>query len=170
MTETKPLNTLDPETTLVVVDMQVQSEAANDAQTLASVKQLIELAMSKGWGIVFLEIKNQFEDPGKTFPHLLDLVKDYDKWRLDVKPEKDGSDFVESACRNQNFGTGTFVICGVNLDACVVWTANGIARYFPGSNIQVVTEACNSLNPHRWETWDSFVAHDNIVVVSSNTT
>lgn len=164
--------------TLIVVDMQDGTTAGNHPATLQAVKQLILRARSNGWGIIFLEydyngmvealphLKDIVDDFGQTHSFLLELLTGYNRWAKALKPDKDGSEFVAALCEEHGFGTGQFVVCGVNLDACVVWTANGLARLFPQAGIDVVREACHSENPQMWETWKAFVAHDIIKVVS----
>lgn len=154
------------DTTLVVVDMQEGSKAANHRPTLETVKKLLGIACTNNWGIVFLEIKNAFESYGPTHACLLEPVKSYKLIHRFEKPEKDGSEFVLQACNQSHLGTKRFILCGVNLDACVVWTANGISRLFPESAIEIVHQACHSENPCMWQTWQAFVAHGNIKVVS----
>lgn len=166
---TLPLLELEayPDTTLVVVDMQTRSRAANDSGTIAKVEALIQLAIEKHWAIVFLEIKNEFEDYGPTLPQLLTAVENYPRKTQLVKPEKDGSNLIAKACKTEAFATARFILCGVNLDACVVFTANGLAREFPVSEIDIAVQACNSENPFMWDTWAAFVAHSRIRLVST---
>lgn len=166
---TLPLLELEayPDTTLVVVDMQTRSKAANDSATIAKVGALIQLAIKKRWAIVFLEIKNEFEDYGPTLPQLLAVVENYPRTTQLVKPEKDGSHLIAKVCKTASFDTARFILCGVNLDACVVFTANGLAREYPASNIDVAVQACNSENPFMWDTWTAFVAHSQIRLVST---
>lgn len=156
-----------PDTTLVVVDMQTRSKAANDSGTIAKVEALIQLAIEKRWAIIFLEIKNDFEDYGPTLPQLMEAVENYPRKTLLVKPEKDGSHLITKACNEASFDTARFILCGVNLDACVVFTANGLAREFPVSEIDIAVQACNSENPFMWDTWAAFVAHSQIRLVST---
>lgn len=164
-----PLSTAgagDCHTTLVIVDMQERLRAANHKPTLVAVKKLLNLAMKCGWGIVFLEIKNQYEEYGPTIPELLHITRNHPRRFRLVKDEKDGSLQVAQAVEEGNLETGRFVLAGVNLDACVVFTANGLARLYTDSRIEVVCQACHSENPAMWDTWSAFVAHDTINLVS----
>ncbi len=146
-------------TTLVIVDMQpADFETSKKQATVDAVSQLIVLAMQKQWSIVVLEWRGS----GLTDRRLRDLYSDYPKLAVEVKSDDDGSWWVQRACMHNRFGYKRFVVCGVNIEACVLKTVKSLALLYPRSKIVVPRSACNGYSKN-WSKYDD--AGKNVEVV-----
>ena len=168
---------------LVLVDMQKKFPASTDPAVIQACANLITNHMRRQSPIIIAE----FGDPkvilpphsihcGDTHRSLMDLLlfpRRYDKLAVVEKLCNDGSAVILRECTNRGFATSAFRVCGVNSDACVSETVYGLAVRRHKSQIEVITEACNtegkSYNWRKdcWEpyNWNHFPALPNIVLV-----
>lgn len=77
----------------------------------------------------------------------------YDLHAVAEKDEDDGSDVLMWVCGEREWD-GTFILTGVNLDACVKRTAEGLARL--DKQVEVLGWACNTHSGNYNSPWDSF--------------
>ncbi len=132
--------------TLVIVDMQPHFVASNKQLTLAGCEGLIRLAMERGFAIVVVEFKNS----GPTNSRLTDLLEGYDRKITVYKSAPGGGKEVEEGCHCGDFATHHFIVCGVNIHACVKDTVTDLTMLFPESQVDVVKSACNDSIPADW--------------------
>jgi len=141
---------------LLVVDMQPRFEASTRGWLLRAVAREVRAARSAGAGIVFLEYTRRRGDGGvplteRTHRRLTDLVADYDDAVTVHKGQDDGSAAVLRAAEEwygDGPGSGRHIdggvrVVGVNTEACVASTVNGLSAALPDLGITVVGGACN---------------------------
>ena len=130
---------------LIIVDMQEYFDTAKDKETINNVKKLIKEFKEEKLPIIILEYFDSNEDIGYTLPCLTKLLDDYYLTRYVTKSNDDGGDEVIKCLNNNNWKIKNFVVCGVNLGACVketVWTLT----YIYYKHIKVVKNACNGMD------------------------
>ena len=119
-------------------------------------------AKTAGWGVMFLEYTSGINCgvragvllKERTHRRLTDLVADYDDAMTVHKGQDDGSDAVLSAAEGwwgsksgsecERHIDGGIRVVGVNTEACVASTVNGLSAARPDLEITVVGGACNS--------------------------
>lgn len=140
---------------LLVVDMQPRFKASKHEWLLKNVANEIRAAKAAGWGIMFLEYSCDGAGSGvalaeRTYGRLTRLVAKY-KYAITVhKGYNDGSDEVLVAAEDwygpevtaMHIDDGIRVV-GVNTEACVAATVNGLSKTRPDIEITVVGAACN---------------------------
>lgn len=132
---------------LVVVDMQSKFEAANNINTIQNVAELIKEYKQKGDLIIFLEYETWgYREHIGTNKELLDIVSDYNNYKIILKDIDDGS--IAMLYHLDRYGDYDFHLCGVNLSACVKRTAIGLKKYFVRCNVSIMIDACNE--PEQW--------------------
>jgi len=141
---------------LLVVDMQPKFKASGRGWLLRAVAREVRAAKSAGWGIMFLEYTRCRGVGGvplgqATHRRLTDLAADYDDAVVVHKDRDDGSAAVLHAAERW-YGTGPgndrhidggIRVVGVNTEACVADTVNGLSSAMPCLEITVVGDACN---------------------------
>ncbi len=147
--------------TLVIVDMQPGFSASMHARTLAQVERRIVEAVSHGWAIVVLE--NESHLHGHTLPRLIKHLIGYKRCIVIPKADDDGSREVIAGCQVAGFDLNFVEVCGVNTDACVKATVEGLIARSPFTNILVFRKACYSDTPDGM--WSDFPVARNLVVV-----
>lgn len=130
---------------LVVVDMQPGYGRDMTRGVVEAVELLVREAREADSLIVFLEFCDE-----PTLPRLMRLVRAYDQFVVEEKGGCDGSDEVLAACERGLYDTSAFVICGVETHACVRDTARELASKLPGSQVEVVREACGQESGNQW--------------------
>lgn len=125
--------------TLIVVDMQDDFKFSRDPAVIKACQREISFAMSRKYGIIFLE----FEHAGPTRPEIKSLVQGYDKAYFATKPDNDGSVEAISLIKQHKLYHNTRVV-GVNTSYCVYETVVGLTNY--RGTITVVADACNCHN------------------------
>lgn len=134
---------------LIVVDMQPNFKASCDEATLAAVAREIETARRLGMHIMFLEIPYESVFDVEPFPPthecLLNLLSGYDRFLVQGKRYCDGSKQIVLRSEREGYPAAgiTYRLVGVNIDACVVETAKGLAER-TGLPVEVVKAACNT--------------------------
>jgi nicotinamidase-related amidase len=112
--------TMDNRYTLVIIDMQEEFiETAQHA--LTGVFQAIRRAKANKSPILVVEYKSC----GNTLPEIRRALKGYSRVRTVTKFDDDGSEEISQSLRRNRFSR-KLRICGVNLDACVRSTIEGI--------------------------------------------
>jgi nicotinamidase-related amidase len=143
---------------LVVVDMQPGYGRDMTRGVVEAVELLVREAREADSLIVFLEFCDE-----PTLPRLMRLVRAYDQFVVEEKGGCDGSDEVLAACERGLYDTSAFVVCGVETHACVRDTARELASKLPGSQVEVVREACGQESGNQWH---HFPRAHNLHVVS----
>ena len=144
-----------------MIDMQPNFRSANRRWLIGRVAREIRAARSAGWGVMFLEYTSGHGSDGtirgvllkeRTHRRLTDLVADYDDAVTVHKGQDDGSAEVLRAAEKwfcegpgcvRHIDGGIRVV-GVNTEACVASTVNGLSAAMPAMEITVVGGACNS--------------------------
>jgi len=145
---------------LLVIDMQARFGASDHDWLKKNVAREIRDAKLAGWGIMFLEYSRGCDQGGvllkdRTYGCLTRLVARYDHAITVHKEKDDGSAKVISAAQDwwsnawatQHIDGGIRVV-GVNTEACVAGTVNGISKAEPNIEITVVGDACNGERPN----------------------
>jgi len=146
--------------TLVVVDMQGCFDAANNPNVVIGVTQEIMLAKQQNSPIVLLE----YEGCGKSHEGFSNLLRNY-PWKTRVKKtDDDGSAEVIKALRRRGFSNDKLRLCGVNTDACVYATAEGLLKKLSDSQIEVVKNACGCQVVGDVD-WRKYLRHPNLKLV-----
>ena len=143
---------------LLVVDMQPKFKASGRGWLLRAVAREVRAAKSAGWGVMFLEYTRCRGAGGvklrdATHRRLTDLVADYGEAVVVHKERDDGSAAVLHAAEgwyepDDDDSTARHIdggirVVGVNTEACVADTVNGLSAAMPGLEITVVGGACN---------------------------
>ncbi|MDX1990479.1 MAG: hypothetical protein SFV17_27545 [Candidatus Obscuribacter sp.] len=152
--------------TLVVVDMQAPFvSACKDPLLLASVVEQVELAVSRGWAVVLVEVKPWAY--GATLAPILDLLKDkYEHYSACQKEGDDGSASVLETCARLQFDEHFFRVTGVLIGACVLSTARGLVHRRQDCLVRVMKEACGTSLEDPALAWGNFPQGDRLVVSS----
>jgi nicotinamidase-related amidase len=142
---------------LLVVDMQPKFKASGRRWLLGAVAREVRAAKSAGWGVMFLEYTRCRDVGGvplkeRTRRRLTDLVADYSEAVVVHKERDDGSAAVLHAAErwysegagNERHLDGGIRVVGVNTEACVADTVNGLSAAMPDLEITVVGDACNA--------------------------
>lgn len=145
---------------LVVVDMQPGYRKSMTLGVIDAVELLIREAREADSLVVFLEFCDE-----PTLPRLLKQVRAYDQFVQVQEFGCDGSDEVLAACERGLYDTSAFVVCGVETHACVRDTARELAAQMPGSQVEVVMEACGQESGNEWH---HFPRTRNLRVVTLN--
>ena len=126
--------------TLIVVDMQEQFSAANSPHVIKGVRHEIKEARKEKNDIMFLE----FEHCGPTKRKILDGIAFYPqkKHQRVVKEDDNGAYEAVRAMKEGGFDLNKIRVCGVNSDACVQRTVNGLTEKLSKSKITVALDAC----------------------------
>lgn len=143
---------LHPGEVLVVIDMQPGFPASQDAVTQWFVKQEIERAIKLNLPILLVDYDSH--EMGEIYPEITNLVKGYRLCKPVSKHTTDGSKVVALACIKHGFSTDKMRFCGVNSDACVLETVQGLINKLPDCHITVVQDACNCLTGKTNDVWD----------------
>lgn len=122
-------------TTLCIVDMQPKFPAAKNVSTVRGVVDLIHNSKQQQAPIVVLE----YSGFGKTHYDIRQALDYYHNATYLIKDEDDGTNTISG-----HFGClpSQMILCGVNLDACVLRTAQGLLKR--GVRVTVKVNACNT--------------------------
>lgn len=136
--------------TLVVVDMQPDFQASCDPSTLRAVEVEIQAAVARAFPVVVLE----YACFGHTHDVLMQQLKD-SRHCVKTKYSDDGSKEVTETCRTLGWNMRHFRVCGVNANACVQATVEGLVETVPETTVEVVREACNA-HCGQEKMWDGY--------------
>lgn len=156
------------DSTLVIVDMQYRFPASRKSWVLSAVERLIFHAVDKGWGVVVLEYgPDGSEDHVATYNKLMVHLSGHARMRVKRKRNDNGAPQILEACSEGGFDSKHFVVCGVNIGACVGATVRGLSISLPDSGIYVVKEACYDERTTAYE-WSHFYKANNVHPVDLN--
>jgi len=129
-------------TGLCIIDMQYGFRASKNLETIYNVIKEIQKAKKSNLPIINVELDpKSFE---KTCPIIKEFLKDYNKVFNVRKDADDGSAEIIRKIKAKKLEIKTIRLVGVNIDACVISTATGLARN--NINVKIVQKACNSEN------------------------
>lgn len=152
--------------TLVVIDMQAPFlNNCNDPDFVEALVAQVKLAISRGWGIVIIEVKPWAYGP--TIKQIMELLEGkYERFQVRQKEGDDGSWHVLEVCRHhEGFSDGFFRVTGVLIGACVKSTAWGLVLRKPDCFVRVVKEAC-ATSGDTAAAWRAFPSGPRLVVSS----
>lgn len=130
---------------LVLIDMQPHFVASQNLQTIDACREQIRYAIDNKWYIFFV----QWIGEGNTDHRLTSVTKGYKFTNLIFKDQNDGAVEIMNSVREIGIVNPKFRVCGVNTDACVLQTVNGLAGYGKrGKKVEVVARACHSDYDH----------------------
>lgn len=124
--------------TVVIVDMQTSFPAACNPKLQERVDRLIQHARSLNWPIVVLKVKGR----GDLVEIVAAALRDYELVEFTEKETTSGAQKVMEACQKRAFGTGQFLVCGVNTSACVLETVKGLAFGSGRPMVATLMDAC----------------------------
>ncbi|MBS2011134.1 MAG: isochorismatase family protein [Cyanobacteria bacterium SZAS TMP-1] len=136
---------------LVIMDMQPGFPAAQDALTIYAVAEQIRQAREHNLGIIVVEY-----DPhecGSTLPQIMEHLRGYDRAHVISKGTDDGSAEIFDATIENGLWPESYIICGVNSDACILKTVAGLVARVPSTRITLVQDACNAENGKDCAVW-----------------
>ncbi len=133
------------------MDMQPGFKASQDAITQWFVKQEVTRAREEGRPIIIVEF--DAHEMGETYESIKSLAEGYDRAVTISKSSDDGSKEILKACEAKGFSTQTFRMCGVNSDACLLESIQGLVEKLPECRITVVQDACNCLTGKANDVW-----------------
>ncbi len=136
---------------LVVMDMQPGFPAAQDAITQWFVKQEVTRAREEGRPIIIVEYDPH--EMGHTYESIKVLLEGYENTDTITKSTDDGSSEILKCCRDKGFSTLDFRMCGVNSDACLLESIQGLVEKLPQCRITVPQDACNCLTGKNNDVW-----------------
>lgn len=126
---------------LCVVDMQTDFSAADCSETQQRNLMLIKQAMEDKAFIVFAH----YEGCGPTHPHLTHPTRDYPYVDQCWANQNDKSTAVMRLIQKHEIEYDRILVTGVNTDACVKSTVEGLIDYHHlGTEIHVYQKACNA--------------------------
>jgi nicotinamidase-related amidase len=143
--------------TLIVVDMQYQFEASVDPNVVIGVTCEIVKAREYGSPIVVVE----YEGCGRSHSGFLNLIRNYRRKAIIKKWDDDGSAEIIRTLKRRQFNPFHLRVCGVNSDACVLSTVQGLLAKLNQTEIEVVKQACGP--PINWRR--HYARHPNLRLV-----
>lgn len=155
---------------LVIVDMQEGFSASYKKSTQIECQNLIKSSIQKDIPIVVLEYKDNDNDTkikhlqtnyGKTQKCLSSLYSKYDKSKVLKKNDDSGAPNVHRFLKKRYPNVREVIVCGVNIDACVLETVAGLS--YRGYNVKVVKRACNTT--HYYKSWSHFKGMENTEII-----
>jgi nicotinamidase-related amidase len=131
-------------TALLIVDMQHEFYTARHKGTIKTCITEIRRAIKAELPIIVLE----YDGCGETLPELKKHLDKYKRTKYVEKCEDGGGHEVMNALQDEKWVIENFIVCGVNINACVARTiAQLVTRYI--RKAFVVKRACNGSEPNR---------------------
>ena len=128
---------------LVIVDMQTKVPAAKHRATIDGCKAEITAAIAGNIPIFILELKSD-QDFGPTLPELTNMLKGYANAHTVIKQQNDGSYILRQKFHDLGLQPEfQFIVCGINTEACVYETIDGLLCKFPKSKATIDRNAVN---------------------------
>ncbi len=126
---------------LIIIDMQKGFWSAKRCKrTINACVNQIHRARRLSMPIYIVEFRG-YQD---TIQPLLDAVEGYDKFSFVFKEYNDGSQELANMFAQDSFKPSKMYICGVNIEACVLNTVEGLMDIFPCAEYHVIKPACNT--------------------------
>lgn len=153
--------------TLVIIDMQAPFiRHCTNQQFIAAVVDQVKLAISRGWGIVIVEVKPWAYGP--TIKAIMELLEgQYDRYKIVQKEGDDGSQHVLEVCQATQLPDLFFRVTGVLIGACVKSTAWGLCTRKHDCFVRVIKEAC-ATNGDTAAAWAAFKEGPRVAVSSNS--
>lgn len=153
--------------TLVIVDMQAPFiRHCTNQQFIAAVVDQVKLAISRGWGIVIVEVKPWAYGP--TIKAIMELLEGhYHRYKIVQKEGDDGSQQVLEVCQATQLPDQFFRVIGVLIGACIKSSAWGLCTRKPNCFVRVIKEAC-ATNGDTTIAWANFKEGPRLVVSSNS--
>lgn len=142
---------------LLVVDMQPRFDSSTHDWLLENVAREIRAARSAKWGIMFLEYTRKCGKAGvplseRTHGRLTRLVARY-RYAITVHKKQDNGSAEVLYAADEWYGDGYVEhihggirVVGVNMEACIAVTVNGLSKARSDVEITVVGDACNGVS------------------------
>jgi delta-aminolevulinic acid dehydratase/porphobilinogen synthase len=124
---------------LLIIDMQSYFHAANNDRVQKNCLREIKSAVKSKTPIVFVE----YDNCGRSLPSLIRAAKGGIKYHL-VKEDDDGSPEIYDFLKKHRWTKRLIKTVGVNADACVQDTVEGLTSVLPNTKIHVVADACHT--------------------------
>ena len=149
---------------LVIIDMQYGFSTALHQGTINNCVRQVVKAKKANLPIIFVE----YVGHNKTVKELRDAVRGYHN-KYTVKKRRDnGSTPIMNLIQKKGLVVTSFIVCGVNIGACVADTVYGLSRRF-NMEVEVIKNACNDAWPNKKETFyvfgDTFFRSHNVSVI-----
>lgn len=144
---------------LVIVDMQYLFYTARKDKVIRECQRLIKHFKANNLPIIILE----YIGCDDTLKELKRLYKDYPLAKTLIKRCDDGSNQIHKHFKTNGLNLNKrdeieIVICGVNIDACVISTTWGLVK--KGYNVRVIKSACNTVNYRGGQKlWENYPVH-----------
>jgi nicotinamidase-related amidase len=153
--------------TLVIIDMQAPFiRHCTNQQFIAAVVDQVKLAISRGWGIVIVEVKPWAYGP--TIKPIMELLEgQYHSFKIVQKEGDDGSQHVLEVCQATQLPDQFFRVTGVLIGACVKSTAWGLCTRKHDCFVRVIKEAC-ATNGDTAAAWAAFKEGPRVAVSSNS--
>ena len=126
---------------LLIIDMQIHFDTAHKKETIANCIDLIKMAIMDKLPIIVLE----YEYNGRTLEALREYLDLYPNVFYQTKDEDDGADRVVDLVEEEGLEIDEFIVCGVNLGACVASTVRTLSQEY-NYKIDLIQKACNGHN------------------------
>jgi nicotinamidase-related amidase len=140
---------------LVIVDMQPDFKSANDRKTIDNVLIQIEKAREQDIPIFILEFINH----GQTSEEIQEALEGYYQVWFIAKGDDDGSRELITCIQDNAYIVNDFIVCGVNICACVYWTIKGLLKDYK-TRITVIKDACNGKWSHHIDNDQTYNDYD----------
>lgn len=131
-------------TALLIVDMQQYFFTARDKGTIKTCITEIRRAIKAELPIIVLE----YDGCGETLPELKRHLDKYHRTKYVEKCDDGGGHEVMGALQEEKWVIENFIVCGVNINACVARTIWTLLRAFK-RKIFVVKKGCNGQEDNR---------------------
>lgn len=141
---------------VVVIDLQPHFAASCDKRLLANAERELRRARENNWPVMVVE----YAGYGKTHDCLRNVLKGYKPKKVVTKSMDDGSNDIIGHCDQLEWPKEHFIVFGVNANACVRQTVDGLSGKLPLAKIEVIKDACNQ--DYQWKT---FVPGPNVELV-----
>ena len=152
--------------TLIVIDVQegftqlLQPRVA--ARFLTAVRAQVVQAIRDNADIVIVEYDD--EEFGATHKNLKRLACNHLNHTFVYKWDNDGSSQIIKALRESEFNTKRFKVVGLNTEACVRETVEGLHKELPSARLEVIQNACETANPIK-DPWSSYMVSERIHLI-----
>lgn len=138
---------------LVVIDMQPGFKTAIKAATIQAIKARIDAAKAESIPIFFVELHNEQnpKDFGHTLPELLEQATGYAQSYVVNKMFNDGSWFIKQKLAELGMKDDAeyqFIVTGVNTEACVCETCDGLLNEFKNKQTVVLVPRDSTNGSH----------------------
>jgi nicotinamidase-related amidase len=145
---------------LVIIDMQYGFRTAQHQGTINNCIRQIAKAIKAEMPIIVVE----YENCNKTVKPIRQALRGY-RYKYTVKKRTDnGSNEIMRLVKRKLWEIEKFIVCGVNIGACVADTVYGLTRKYD-MEVDVIKNACND----RWQSKiETFNMYSDIFYINHN--